>query len=247
MLEPLAENSFPADTIQSIHVDIDSGTLNIRQNESSSIRFSGMAPVGQVPIPIQDDDHGNLSISILPESSMESIYVLEIPAGKKIFIQSNQADINLAAYQGKIDIDSISGSITAKELSGFVTLRSGRGNITLKDSTGEMHILGEHGLLNINNLHGVLTSSTIMGTIQYFGSPSEGDQINLEVDHGPISVKLGNSSSLQYAVQSASGEVNCLIPRTELLPRGCQGTYGQGGAELKIRSVSGKINLTVTQ
>jgi DUF4097 and DUF4098 domain-containing protein YvlB len=110
-----------------------------------------------------------------------------------------------------------------------------------------MHVLGEHGKLTIENPHGLLTSSTIMGTIQFGGIPADIDRINLESDHGAISVELGGESNLTYLAQSASGDVNCLVPGVQLLSRGCSGTHNSGKAQLKIRTVSGKISLSVTQ
>lgn len=246
MLDALPMRSFPAEEIQTIMVEAEAGIINIKQTDEQLIRFSGMAPISQKAIPVQLENDTTLLIQILPGSSIESIYVLEIPVNKKIIIQSNQSEINLSAYQGDISIDSTSGTITARNLTGKATLRSGRGNVTLQNSSGELHVLGEHGILTMKNLHGLLTSSTIMGTIQYSGSPTEGDRINLEVDHGPISIELGKTSNLEYSVQSASGEVNCLLPGVKLLSRGCSGTVGQGSAQLKIRSVSGKISLSVT-
>jgi hypothetical protein len=247
MLDALPMQSFPADGIFTIQVNIDAGTLNIKQNQEALVRFSGMAPVGQKSIPIQNRNDGVLLIQIQPENSAESVYLLEIPDGKKLVVTSNSANINLTGYQGEASVDSTSGSINAKNLTGLATLRSGRGTIDIRDSSGEMHVLGEHGVLTLQNLHGLVTSSTIMGTIRYTGSPIKADQINLEVDHGPISIDLGQASSVKFTVQSASGEVQCLVPQVEQLSRGCTGIFGAGEAQLHVRSVSGKINLTVRQ
>jgi DUF4097 and DUF4098 domain-containing protein YvlB len=247
MLDTLPMRSFPAEKIRTLTVEMDAGILNIKQAEDSMISFSGMAPVSQKTIPIETQGETTLSIQIPSGSSSESVYVLEIPSGLTLNIASNQGDIFLIKYQGTIDIDSTSGSISASDLVGQVTLRSGRGNIEIKNSTGEMHILGEHGILKMENLHGLLTSSTIMGNIQYLGSPAAGDLINLEVDHGPITAEVRAPANLQYSVQSASGEVNCSIPGVEFKNRGCSGLIGQGEAQLKIRSVSGKIILSAAQ
>lgn len=244
MVDSLPVQSLDASNIDTLLIDIDSGLITINQANDMMIRFSGMAPIAQCSISTISEG-SSLTFQIPRECSTESVYLVEFPRGKSIRVSSNRSNVNIAGYQGDVSVHSISGNIEAKNLTGITVLRSGRGNVKAVDCEGELRVLGEHGVLTMTDLHGLVTSSTIMGTINFTGSPLPGDRINLEVDHGPIVVKLGGESNLAYYAYSISGEVHCIVPGTEYLSRACRGSLGNGAGELTIRSVSGKINVSI--
>jgi DUF4097 and DUF4098 domain-containing protein YvlB len=246
MVDSLPVRSLDASKTDTLLIVIDSGLINIKQSNDNMIKLSGMAPIAQCSISTISED-SSLTLQIPEECSTESVYLVEIPPGKAIRVNSNRSNVNIAGYQGDVTIHSTSGNIEAKNMTGKIVLRSGRGNVKAVDCKGEIRVLGEHGVLTMKDIHGLVTSSTIMGTINFSGSPLPGDRINLEVDHGPIVVNLGGKSNLSYFAYSASGEVHCSVPGTEYLSRACRGSLGNGAGELTIRSVSGKINVSILQ
>lgn len=175
-----------------------------------------------------DDGHGNVLDLAIPK---------HVPLVVGIF----DGNVHITGDFTFLDIDSVSASIQAEDISGWIRLRSGRGDISLSGGSGEYHLLGEHGRIAMADINGRIEASTILGNIEYSGVPGMHDDINLEVDHGSIFITMFPEANLRYSLQTANGEVFCIIPDNMKGPNSCGGLLGEGAGMLKARSVSGKI------
>lgn len=168
---------------------------------------------------------------------------MRIPPRVAVKIDAFDGEIAIHDYRGVLQAAAVTGKIDARDFSGEITLISPRGDVHAHDGQGLLRVLGEHGRLAIENVNGKAGVSTIMGDIYFSGSPTGGDEIRLEADHGPIVVDLGKDSNLKILAQSNSGDVICLTPGITRDGRRCQGSLGSGEGMLWIRTVSGDITI----
>jgi len=168
---------------------------------------------------------------------------VRLPDDLTVALNSFEADAVVEDLRGELQLTTTAGDIRARRLQGVIALISARGDITLQEGRGQIRLLGEHGTLVMEGVAGVIGASTIMGTIRYLGLPAPGDQIRIEVDHGPVEILLRPQADLEVLLRSTSGEVICLAPGLQSSARECRGTLGAGGASLAVRTVSGNVTL----
>lgn len=219
-----------------LSVDLPHGRLELRGGGApGEVLLSGSS---DAPLEIASGE-GGLRIAASGRADLR----LVVPDGLTLRVTSFDGEITLTDLRGDLRVDAVSGMISGWRLLGTVVLRSGRGDVTLAESSGDLTVLGEHGLLSLLDLHGRVASNTIMGTIHYEGMPGEGDEIVLEIDHGPVQVWLLPGTSLRVEAYSASGAVVCLAEGLRVDLRDCGGTVGAGDATLRVRTVSGAITI----
>lgn len=168
---------------------------------------------------------------------------VHLPNNLAVTVKSFEADAVVEDFRGELQLSTTAGDIRACRLQGVITLISARGDITLQEAHGHIRLLGEYGVLVMEGVEGVIGASTIMGTIRYLGPPVPGDEIHIEVDHGPVEILLGPDADLEVLIRSTSGEVICLVPGLQRGARECRGALGAGGAWLAVRTVSGNVTL----
>lgn len=247
--EPIQPREIPAHAGDVVVVRVNSGRIQIQGTEENVIGVDGeLADPGRTDLSIENDD-GHIQINAETDQSIfsgtgEEVLNLEIqvPQGISITVVTTNAAVNIYNIRGTITVDSIAGDILAEDLSGVISLRSGRGDVRVVDSSGEVRVLGEHGLLTLENIHGTVGSSTIMGTIHYLGRVEMGDELRMEVDHGPVEIELAANSNTKLNVTSTNGEVRC-PPEFESTARTCQGKLGRGDGQITVRTVSGQITV----
>jgi DUF4097 and DUF4098 domain-containing protein YvlB len=171
---------------------------------------------------------------------------IHVPGGVSLEVHTFDADVALYGVDGQVMVDSTAGDIYAEDTGGSIVLRSGRGDVTSVRGYGLVRVLGEHGYLTIEDTHGDISSSTIMGKIQLFGAPTEGDDIRLRTDHGWIRAELKQGTAVALSTRSIHGMVYC-IPGLKSTTRTCEGVIGSNGAEerglLDISTVSGEVRI----
>ncbi|RPI86953.1 MAG: hypothetical protein EHM41_06690 [Chloroflexi bacterium] len=246
--EPIQPREIPVHPGDAVVVRVNSGQIDILGTDENVVGVEGeLADPGRTEVSIENDD-GHIQINAETEQSLysesEEVLNLEIqvPQGISMTVVTMNASVNIHGISGTITVDSIAGDILAEDLSGVISLRSGRGDVRVVDSSGEVRVLGEHGLLSLENLHGTVGSSTIMGTIQYNGRVVTGDDIRMEVDHGPVEIQLASNSDAVLNVTSTSGGVRC-PPGFESTARTCQGELGRGEGQITVRTVSGQVTV----
>lgn len=130
------------------------------------------------------------------------------------------------------DIETNSGSITVDDVKGRVKAHTGFGNITIKAA--------ENVTLDLD---------TNSGSIDFSGSLGEGPH-TVHSDFGNIELNLPADSALNIDMETQSGKITSDIPITVTLTGDISeaqqsGTMNGGGAEFKVNTNSGSINIKI--
>ena len=244
------DDKFTVSAGQTLSIQLESGSVSIVGAEGPQLVLGGEVAEANAAYAVKQTSAG-IEVVVddrrtgLGQTDFTVDLLVEIPDGLSLQVDTFSAEVSLAGYAGNAEVVSVAGDIRAEDLSGTLVLRSGRGNITLHEVTGEIHVLGEHGLLTLESVSGEVDASTIMGSIQFEGEPGEGDSIRLEADHGAIAIGLGPASDLSIEVNTASGATSCLGSGVSQTSRTCAGSVGSGAGALRVRTVSGAVNLRV--
>lgn len=251
----LPASSIPEEIIDStgiaaVDLQVSRADLSISNSASDQIIINGRilgSDAEGFSVKVQDDilciqfKDAEKGLDFSADRKYGNILELAIPKHVPLAAEIFDGSIKITGNFQFLDINSVSASIQAEDISGWIRLRSGRGDISLSRGNGEYHLLGEHGRITMKEINGRIEASTILGNIEYSGAPGTEDDINFEVDHGSIFITLLPGANLRYSLQTANGEVFCMLPDVNEGPNTCGGSLGEGAGMLTARSVSGKI------
>jgi hypothetical protein len=251
--EQIPTQSFPLDNGEKVMIILSSGMVTLHASEESELVITGFLSYPEkTKFDISaDNEHVNISAefsrSFLGRPSQTPVELdILVPNDTTLEVRTFDADVALHGIYGNVTVDSVAGDIFAEDTIGSVLLRSGRGDVTSLRNKGIVRVLGEHGYLTIEDTHGDISSSTIMGKIQIFGTPTNGDNIRLRTDHGWIRAELKPGTAVTLSIRSIHGMVYC-IPGLTSTTRTCDGLVGENTEEesgyLDISSVSGEIRI----
>ncbi len=245
-------------------IDLSPSQVISLEVDSGQVTIIGGGSIGVMNINGEMDDSERVEFSIKSSDELVNIearvkrkpfsvfstpplnLTVEVPDGYSIQLKTFDANVAFHDFNGEIKVSTVSGDLMAENVAGTFTLVSSRGDVSVRNSSGQLQVLGEHGTLTLENVSGTIGSSTIMGSIHYQGQPTHGDDIHIEVDHGPVEISLPHKSNLDLEINSTSGDVVCVAPGLISTGRTCMGTIGSGGASMTVRTVSGSVNLLVS-
>ena len=243
----LETRTLDAVDIRSVFIRINHGELLMLGTESGQLEVGGQASFpDEMDIHNYDSD-GQMVMDIEDRHSgiFENFIRVKIlvPNQMKVIVETDSASVHVQDYFGDVEVASTSGNVIVENTIGELKLRSNRGNITVRRCSGRISVVGNYGTLSMQDTHGETGISTIMGTVAFIGMIQDGDNIDLETDHGLVGVDLQSNSTLEVSAHSTSGDVTCLIPNLSSTTRSCEGQIGDGGGVLNIRTVSGAVTI----
>jgi len=224
-------------------VEIPNGRVSIFQSEDS--RISLLAKLANPENLIISQAEPVLSISLDKGKDQDEI-TLYIPAEMVIKVSTFSADITIEAVKGLANVRSTAGDISLASFSGQAQLWAGRGNVAVTNGQGELNLIGEHGTLLVDGFSGMVSMTTIMGAITYSAADNDLPTVQLESDHGPIKAFLPVNSRSNIKVTTTSGIVTCIGEGIIQINNGCEREVENGEGDVTVRTVSGRVDLRVT-
>jgi DUF4097 and DUF4098 domain-containing protein YvlB len=236
------EHYIPSEGISSVLIEMDSGQINLVRGSEEKITVTSTSAEPDSLLVSQEDNVLNL---MNEGSGSADILTLQVPDGLSFYIKTFSADSHLQRLKGQVKIRSTAGDIQLNSFTGSALLWAGRGNVSVLNGQGDLVVIGEHGELTVEGFSGSVSMTSIMGKIQFLGSDQRTGPIHLETDHGPVQAALPESSSYHIKVNTTSGKVTCSSPTIIKTPNGCEGIIGEGEKEFNIRTVSGRVDLSL--
>jgi hypothetical protein len=232
---------------QTVLIQVDHGELTLMRSQDSRIWIGGYVLFPSELEYLIDPTKEEILINVITnrDSSPKAPLnlMIQLPEQMKVKVETEDASVFAADFQGDLEVDSVSGDITIERVTGTLTLNSNRGNIAVRETAGAVNIVGNYGLLTLQDVSGETAASTIMGNIMVSSLIQRNDSVRLETDHGSVSVRLQEDSALSLQARSTSGEVVCMLPGLYSTARACQGELNSGGGNLSIRTVSGAVTV----
>ncbi|MCU1287001.1 MAG: hypothetical protein JWO13_3351 [Acidobacteriales bacterium] len=184
---------------------------------------------------IQDEDlRQGVSIS----------YDVTVPSSTKLDSQTGSGSVDIDSLQGAVRAESGSGRIRVNKIASEVKLQTGSGGIELNGAEGNVNAHTGSGHIRLYNINGGLNASTGSGGVEAEGN-AKGDW-DIHTGSGGIRVKVPSQAGFRVDAQSGSGGVTVNHPITmqgSLRRNHIEGTVGNGGPMLRLRTGSGGIDI----
>lgn len=187
-----------------------------------------------------------------------------VPENTRFELNTGNGDVNVTSLQASGQVNSGNGSIKLQETNGDITGNIGNGSITLSDiegsydlnignggikvtgAAGSFRMNSGNGNISVTDATGSFTLSVGNGGISFEGELTPGNDNNVSVGNGSITMEITGSLSLSLDLEIESqGRVRCDLPVTvsEQSEHRLIGTVGNGEATLVARTGSGNITI----
>lgn len=203
---------------------------------------------------------GNMSGS----SNVSVYYDLIIPDRAQLRVKTVSGRVQAWEIGGQVDIETVSGRIEGieagqgvrcKTISGSIHLEDITGSTSLKTTSGKITVDGLQGSVEANTVSGdieikefslaeEIEMETINGSMEALGKIIPGGIYEFHTVSGRIRLILAPESDFEMETDTISGDIRCdfkLKAYSVFTRNRLQGVVGNGGASLKISSVSGDI------
>ena len=192
-------------------------------------------------------------------------YVVSVPRGTRLSLESVSGDITATGSQGEIDASSVSGSVdvtggvrevNAESVSGAVRVSQVNGNLRAESVSGGVRAENVSGNVEASTVSGGIRlvdiqsrdvrSETVSGDIIYTGSVEGGGKYDFESHSGTLRLNIPRSAGANVSVETFSGDVNTDFtvvrqPGDRRQRGSFEFTIGDGRARISAQTFSGRI------
>jgi DUF4097 and DUF4098 domain-containing protein YvlB len=196
---------------------------------------------------------------------------VKVPRGSEVDATAVSADVTSTGVLGAQRLKSVSGSIKAdigqsdieaKTVSGDVVLRgqggkpsqlhltSISGSIRLEHGSGDVEANSTSGSLSVQlDTARSVRMRTISGEVSLRGKLTKDADVDAQTVSGGIRMKTDSDSGFEYDVSTFSGSINdCFNVKSERASQygpgeRLSGSLGKGSAHVRLKSMSGSVEL----
>lgn len=198
-------------------------------------------------------------------------YTVSVPQNANVALRTASGDVVVSNLRGELTAEAVSGSVTASSVGDVRLLRSVSGAVSVDGAAGDEVVASTIGgtitvrrakarVMDLRSVRGAvqLTDSeadrvalrALSGDVEFRGRISRGGRYDIQSRSGRVVVSPAGSEGFEVEAAVGSGEFRSDYPltlrggrrggqRTRLV----QGTFGDGGGMLTLRSYSGGITI----
>ncbi len=210
---------------------------------------------------------------VLPHASArggEARLQVKIPQDSELDVSAVSADVTSSAVLGVQRLSAVSGNISAQLAGADVELKTVSGDLRLKGRgqparlrlstvSGEVHLEHGAGELEASTVNGTLVVSldsaravrarTTSGDVRFEGKLARGATFEATTVSGELNVRASAEAGYRYQVSSFSGDItDCFNASPERVSKygpgsRLEGTRGEGAGQLRLKTMSGDVQL----
>jgi DUF4097 and DUF4098 domain-containing protein YvlB len=193
-------------------------------------------------------------------------YKLWVPSGASVEVKSVSGDVDLESLGGAVKARVVSGSVALRKaasgadlttVSGDLTLEDVTGNVYLKTVSGNIEAAWVKGSIEAESVSGGIemrevfgasgvNAKTLSGNVVYLGRLEAGGRYALKSHSGNVRMSLPADAAFSFDAEAFSGVVDSdfkIEVSGKISPREVHGTINGGGAEVRLSTFSGSIDL----
>jgi DUF4097 and DUF4098 domain-containing protein YvlB len=246
----------------------DQPQVSVKADLSGSQKVLVTNERGHISVRVVGGEHGG---TFLGWGSSGSAHLqVSVPRTSELEVTAVSADVTSKGMTGAQRLHSVSGDITAdvsgtdneiKSVSGDIKLNGNAqpGHFRIDSVSGDVHLHNSAGDLDASTISGDLTAElspannahlhTTSGEITLTGRVGDGANIEAQTVSGDVKLHGAAPAGYEYEARSFSGDIDDCFGQTaqrnsEYGPgKHLIGTLGQGGAKLRVNTLSGDISL----
>jgi DUF4097 and DUF4098 domain-containing protein YvlB len=181
------------------------------------------------------------------EAVSADIYISKMN-NEKLTASSVSGDVEVEATSQRVSIESVSGDVEFSGQTGRISAESVSGDIDLSGISGEIAATTVSGDMELDA--GSVESAkleTVSGDIMVTGEISANGRLSAESMSGDVVISLPGGQTGLFKAESFSGRITSAFGSVEHAKHGpgshLKHASGSGGAEVRVESFSGNINL----
>jgi len=218
-------------------------------------------------------DHGRTSIKvILPHHSGhggDADLHVQVPKDSELTVSAVSADVTTAGVTGVQRLNAVSGNVTAELAGSDLELKTVSGDVKLKGHgqparlhmstvSGDVHLEHGAGDLEAGTVSGTLVVSldsarsvrtrTTSGDVHFEGKLAPGADFDATSVSGDLNVRASAEGGYAYEISTFSGDISNCFNATpsehgHMSGHTLQGTRGDGAGHVRLKTMSGDVQL----
>jgi DUF4097 and DUF4098 domain-containing protein YvlB len=267
------DRQVPAQPRGVVEISNVSGSIEVSGWERSEVSVHAELDAGVERVDVSSDGGRTTIKVVLPHVSSqggEARLQVKIPKASELNISAVNADVNSNGVIGVQRLSAVSGNITAELDGADVELKTVSGDLRLKGhgqparahlSTVSGNVQLEHGAGDVeaSTVNGTLSLSldgassvrarTTAGDVRLEGKLARGATLEASTVSGDVNVRASAEGGYAYEVSSFTGDItdcfNASAERASKYAPGSrlQGTRGEGVGHLRLKTMSGDVQL----
>ena len=266
------ERQVPAEARGVVDISNVSGRIDVTgwDRPEVSVRAELGESVERVDV---NSDHGRTTVKVvLPHHSErdgDAHLHVQVPKDSELTVSAVSADVTTAGVTGVQRLHTVSGDITAELAGSDLELKSVSGDVKLKGHgqparlhmstvSGDVHLEHGAGDLEAGTVSGTLVVSldsarsvrarTTSGDVHFEGKLARGADFDATTVSGDLKVRASAEGGYAYEISTFSGDIsNCFnaTPSEHGHTPGhtLQGTRGDGAGHMRLKTMSGDVQL----
>lgn len=148
----------------------------------------------------------------------------------------------------EVNIQTRNGTLTVTGVTGSVEAETTNGSVRLSDITGPAQARSTNGTIELDNIAGGIEARTVNGRIdaKLATAPGPKDEIVCRTTNGRIRLVMPAGANFDLLMRSSSGSLSTdfeLASVVEDTKKRLEGTVGEGGPLVSLRTVNGRVAL----
>ncbi|MDE2148288.1 MAG: DUF4097 family beta strand repeat protein [Gammaproteobacteria bacterium] len=190
--------------------------------------------------------------------------VLQLPAAVALEFHAGSADLRVRGLSGPLSADTASGDVWIESSGTKLVIKTASGDVHVRDpatdetristASGDLRLYGIGGRVNLQTASGdirleagtvtELSAGSVSGDLQVRLQPAPEARVKLSTVSGDVGLHLTGGSGATLTLSTVSGDIGTAVPlQFDDRHRRAQGRYGNGSAQVSIKTVSGDIRV----
>jgi hypothetical protein len=266
------ERSVPAEPKGVVDISNVSGSIEVVGWDRQEVAVRAELGDGVEAVEV-NSDHGRTTVKVvLPHHSShdsDAHLHVQIPKDSELDVSAVSADLLTSAVLGVQRLNTVSGDVTAELAGSDLELKSVSGDVKVKGhgQPARLHITTVSGDVHLDHGAGDLEAGTVSGTlvlsldstrsvrvrttsgdVHFEGNLTHGANFDGSSVSGEFKVRAPADGGYAYEISTFSGDIsNCFKVQQsehEHMPgHTLEGTRGDGAGKLRIKTMSGDVDL----
>ena len=268
--EKTIDKVLPADAKGIVEISNTSGSVAVSAWDRPEVSVHAELDEGVQRLDM-DSANGRVNIKVvLPSNSShnnEAQLRVQVPRGSELHVTTVSADQTIAAVAGLQRLSSVSGDVTTEIQAADLELKTVSGDVRVKGHgqparlhvstvSGDVHMDHAAGDLDAGSVSGDLGLAldsagavrlrTTSGDVHFEGKLKQGTNFDAATVSGDINVRAPSEAGYAYEASTFSGDItDCFDVHAvkETVGQSMSGTRGAGGGHVRLKAMSGDVQL----
>jgi DUF4097 and DUF4098 domain-containing protein YvlB len=267
------ERTLPAEPRGAVEISNVSGEIDVRGWDRPEVSVRAELGEGVERVDVTSEHGRTIIKVVLPSFSGhrgEAHLQVQIPKESELTVSAVSADVKSSGVLGTQRLNAVSGDVNAELGNGDLELKTVSGDVKLRGRghPARLHVTTVSGDVRLEHGAGELEASTVSGTLfasldtatsirarstsgdlHFEGRLSHGGSVDVSSVSGEIQIRLPAEGGYTYEVTTFSGDISdCFDVKSERSSRygpghTLQGTRGDGAGHVRLKSMSGDVQL----